>query len=52
MKVDALVREFNCIGVRPADPNPKLTLDQVRNVYGHAYPDMMTAAIEGPEEVG
>jgi PRTRC genetic system protein C len=52
MKVEALVREFNYNGVRLPDPNPKLTVDEVRNLYANAHPDITTAAIEGPEAVG
>ena len=52
MKVETLVREFNYNGVRLPDPNPKLTVDEVRNLYATAHPDITTAAIEGPEAVG
>ena len=52
MKIETLVREFSLNGVRLPDPNPKLTVDEVRNLYATAYPDITTAAIEGPEAVG
>ena len=52
MKVEQLAREFNYNGVRLPDPNPKLTVDEVRALYATAHPDIMTAAIEGPEAVG
>jgi PRTRC genetic system protein C len=52
MKVETLAREFSFNGVRLPDPNPKLTVDEVRNLYATAYPDITTAAIEGPEAVG
>lgn len=52
MKVEQLAREFNYNGVRLPDPNPKLTVEEVRAVYATAHPDIPTAAIEGPEAVG
>lgn len=52
MQVEKLAREFCYNGVRLADPNPRLTIDEVRNLYAAAYPDITTAAIEGPEPVG
>jgi PRTRC genetic system protein C len=33
MKVETLAREFSFNGVRLPDPNPKLTVDEVRNLY-------------------
>jgi PRTRC genetic system protein C len=52
MKVERLVREFSYNGVRLPDPNPKLTVDEVRSLYAAVHPDITTAAIEGPEVVG
>lgn len=52
MKVEELVREFNYNGVRLPDPNPKLTVDEVRNLYAAAHPEIATAAVEGPEAIG
>jgi PRTRC genetic system protein C len=52
MKIETLLREFSFNGVRLPDPNPKLMVDEVRNLYAIAYPDITTAAIEGPEAVG
>ena len=52
MNVETLVREFNYNGVRLPDPNVDLSVEEVRNLYATAYPDITTAAIEGPEAVG
>lgn len=52
MKVEKLVREFNHNGMRLPDPNPNLSVEEVRNLYATAHPDIATAAIEGPEAVG
>jgi PRTRC genetic system protein C len=42
--------EFN--GVKLPDPNPKLSVQEVRELYAHQYPDIATAAITGPEASG
>jgi PRTRC genetic system protein C len=49
VEAEKLVREFSYNGVRLADPNPNLTIEEVRSLYAAAYPDITTAAIEGPE---
>jgi PRTRC genetic system protein C len=53
MKVERLEREFRYNGgMRLPDPNPNLSVEEVRNLYASAYPEITTAAIEGPEVVG
>ncbi len=53
MKINALEREFRYNGgQRLPDPNPKLTVEEVINLYAYAYPEITTAAVEGPEVVG
>jgi len=52
MKIEKLEREFSYNGLRLADPNPNLTVEEVRNLYAISYPEITTAAIEGPEAVG
>ena len=39
-------------GQKLPDPDPKLSPEEVRNLYAHQYPDIATAAITGPEAVG
>ena len=51
MKIEPAIREFNYRGVRLPDPSPTMTVDEVRNCYSHVYPELTTAAIEGPEAV-
>jgi len=51
MKIEPAIREFNYLGVRLPDPSPTMSVDEVRNCYCHVYPDLTTAAIEGPEAV-
>ena len=43
------MREFTYSGIRLPDPNPGMTLEQVREIYAPAYAELTTAAIEGPE---
>ncbi|MGH9569860.1 MAG: PRTRC system protein C [Candidatus Angelobacter sp.] len=52
MKVQALQREFSYNGIKLPDPNPQMSIEQVRDAYAPAYPELTTAAIEGPEAVG
>ena len=52
MTVTPAVREFCYMGVRLPDPNSKLSLDEVKSVYSIHYPELATAAINGPEVVG
>jgi PRTRC genetic system protein C len=52
MNAKPLNRTFEFDGVRLPDPNPKLSVEEVRALYAHQYPDIATAAISGPESVG
>jgi len=52
METHILSRVFEFNGVRLPDPDPKLTVEEVRSLYSHQYPDIATAAITGPETVG
>lgn len=53
MKIEKLKREFRYNdGLRLPDPNPNLSVEEVRNFYASAYPEITTAAIEGPEVAG
>jgi PRTRC genetic system protein C len=52
METHALSRIFEFNGVRLPDPDPKLTVEVVRSLYSHQYPDTATAAITGPEATG
>lgn len=50
--VKALPRQFTYSGVALPDPGAHLSLEQVRDVYSAAYPEITNAAIDGPEERG
>ena len=48
MKVQALLRTFAYNGLTLPDPSPDFTPEQVREVYVATYPELATAAINGP----
>ncbi len=52
MKVQALKRKFNYNGVDLPDPGPDLSPEQVREVFSANFPEITSAAIEGPEQKG
>ncbi len=52
MTVTPAVREFSYMGVRLPDPNSRLSPEEVKSVYAAQYPELATAAINGPEAVG
>lgn len=45
-----LERAFRYNSVSLPDPGPAYSIEQVRDMYSGAYPDITTAAIEGPDE--
>ncbi|HKV78816.1 MAG TPA: PRTRC system protein C [Candidatus Sulfotelmatobacter sp.] len=47
-----LSRSFTYNGVKLPDPDAKMTLEEVKNLYSHQYPELATAAITGPEATG
>ncbi len=49
MEVHRLEREFVYNGVKLPETNPAMTPEQVRDTYVRLYPEIVTAAIEGPE---
>jgi len=51
MEIHILEREFLYNGVKLPDTTPTMTPEQVRETYTHLYPEIATAAIEGPETV-
>ena len=50
IKVQALPRIFTYNGVTLPDPNPDFTPEQVREMYVPTYPELATAAIDGPRQ--
>jgi PRTRC genetic system protein C len=47
-----LLREYLYGSLKLPAPNPAMTPEQVREAYLPAYPELATAAIEGPEISG
>lgn len=52
MKVTTSVREFSYMGLKLPDINPSLSPEEVKSAYSIQYPELATAAINGPEAVG
>ncbi len=52
LKVESLHREFFYNGTRIPDPAPSLTVEQVRELLTPSYPEIATATLEGPEDIG
>ena len=51
VKVEKLERIFLFNGAKLPDPNPEFSIEQVRGMYVNTYPELATAAIEGPTPV-
>ncbi|MCA7954227.1 PRTRC system protein C [Burkholderia seminalis] len=52
ISISALVREFTYNGMALMDPGPAFSADQVRDLYTAQYPELTTAAVDGPEIKG
>lgn len=52
LEVKALVREFSYNGMTLLDPGSQFTPDQVRDMYTAQYPELTTAAVDGPQHKG
>jgi PRTRC genetic system protein C len=52
MKSTPMRREFSFNGLKLPDPNPQMSVEDVRGVLSMQYPEIATAAISGPEPVG
>jgi PRTRC genetic system protein C len=51
VRIERLERLFVFNGVKLPDPNPDFTVEQVRDMYVNTYPELATAAVEGPTPV-
>jgi PRTRC genetic system protein C len=52
MEVIKLKRLFSYNGMALLDPGAMFTPEQVRDVYSAQYPELTTAAVDGPEHKG
>lgn len=50
--VTKMTRIFQFNGIRLPDPNPSMTVDEVKALYAAQYPELATAVVNGPEAVG
>ncbi|HYK37794.1 PRTRC system protein C [Alloacidobacterium sp.] len=52
LKTSSLPREFVFNGTRIPDPDPWMSIEQVRDLLTPSYPDIATATMTGPEDTG
>lgn len=52
MEILKAVREFRYNSVVLPDPDPNLTIEQVRDTFAALYPEIVNADVEGPETAG
>ena len=52
IQTTTLTRIFSYGGMALPDPGKSLSLEEVRDVYSAAYPELVSACIEGPEKHG
>ena len=45
-------RVFQFQGIRLPDPNPEMSVEEVKALYAAQYPELATAIVNGPEAVG
>ena len=50
--VTKMTRVFQFNGIRLPDPNPEMSVDNVKALYSAQYPELTTAVVNGPEAVG
>jgi PRTRC genetic system protein C len=52
MTIAPMKRTFEFQGIRLPDPNPAMSVEQVRGIFATQYPEIATASLTGPETVG
>jgi PRTRC genetic system protein C len=52
MTIASMKRIFEFQGIRLPDPNPAMSVEQVRGIFATQYPEIATASLTGPETVG
>jgi PRTRC genetic system protein C len=50
LQTHELKRAFRYNSVALPDPGPQYMIEQVRDMYAATYPEIVNAAVEGPEE--
>jgi len=52
IEAKVMTRSFTYNGVKLPDPDPRMTPEEVKNIYCNQYPELATAAISGPDASG
>lgn len=52
IETKVLTRTFSYSGMTLPDPGKGLSPEEVRDVYAATYPELISAAIEGPDKKG
>ncbi len=52
MTIETMSREFRYGELRLGDPNPNLSIEEVRAAFSASYPEISTATVTGPEAIG
>ena len=52
LTVAKTTRVFQFHGIRLPDPNPSMSVDEVKALYAAQYPELATAVVNGPEASG
>lgn len=52
MTIETMDREFRYDNLRLADPNRRLSVEDVRAAFSAVYPEIATASVTGPEAIG
>ena len=52
LQASTLPREFLYQGSRIPDPDPKMSVEQIRELLTPSYPEIATATMTGPEDTG
>ena len=51
LTVAKMIRSFEFCGIRLPDPNPAMSVEEVKALYATHYPELATAVVNGPEAV-
>lgn len=49
LSVARMTRIFQFHGIRLPDPNPAMSVEEVKALYATQYPELATAVVNGPE---
>jgi PRTRC genetic system protein C len=52
LTVTKMTRVFQFQGIRLPDPNPEMSVEEVKALYAAQYPELATAVVNGPEAAG